>query len=362
MYKIEFINSKAYINNLPVYILPLNTIIILYKFLENLETKKIDEIQENITEMLIECFKVELKKELNIIDLPKLLKMVNSTGFGEIELSHQNKDKNKYIFKCNNSIYTQTYYNLYNTYPKLIPINIYIIKKFFEEITKKKSKITNFHKNNIYYIEIEMLEENIENNNLNLRLDLKKKFENNKNKNNQLLNKVIINNQIKSENGKINIWNMSIVAIPTFFFNFNDAKINKYLEILGRAQGKTAYLIMKNLFGSKDKLSLFQNIFLQSELIGAGESKLINLDFEKKEIIIKYPENMISNNKITTFGHYGINIILEAIANILETEINYEIKDNTVYYFSTNKEEKENLELEEILKYLGIKKIITSKQ
>lgn len=355
---INFVNGYAYLENIPTIICPLNTMLLIYNFLDNNEKIELELMTKKLKNEVITKF---LRDNSNIQNfnllIKKFIKLLSSTGVGNVEIIRFEKNNQKYIFKCYNPIFTKSYHNLFkknfNKYPPIIKD---LLESFIE--TKLNYKVISNYltKNQEDYFQIKITKEKIENE----KIQNQDVIKINKNQiDNPLLKKVIINDQIKNCNGEIKIWNMNVVLVPSIFLETDNEKIINALKIIGKAQGKTAFDIMAKIFGNKEPKIIFDNILNQSDLVGIGKINLIKFNLNEKKIIIEIPENLIKNKKLTSIGTYVISIIEEAIANIFNKKIEIELKNHILTYTCSKENYEIEAEVKEKLKYLNIKKIIS---
>ena len=365
-----FQEGKLFINNIYCLLAPIHTSIVMYDYLSKnhpiILKKQLIRLKE-ISYALSEHIKTNHRTKLDKNNILENLKILNSLGIGKIELI-RNNNGSIYLFKCQNPIFSILSENILNN--KNYENNCfdffteYFLLGMLESITQKKVISKSFKKINTNYFEYKILKNK---NNSQIKNNFNFEKRNLKNKLNPIIERVILNEHLKNKNGILHIWGMNVIAIPIEIFKIEDFKknneIKSYFKIIGETQGKAAYQIIANLFGSqKENLKTFQNICYQTELIGVGKTELLIFDEKKKIIKVKFYQDLIFEDGILTIiGYYLIGIFHEVLNNIFDEELTYELEnDNQVTFKSENKKYFFSKEKEKLSEYMGINAITKS--
>lgn len=362
-----FQEGKLFINNLYCVLCPINTSIVMYDYLSKQHPIALKKQLLNLKDLSYEITE-QIKSNLNIKTdkniLLENLKILNSLGIGEVELIRNSNDS-LYLFKCDNPIFSilcekllenKTYENgCFDFFTE------YFLLGMLESITNKKVISKSFKKFKSNYFEYKILKNK---NNTEAKTNFNFKKSNIPNKLNPIIERVILNEHLKNKNGILQIWGMNVIAIPIEIFKIKELnenlEIKKYFEIIGETQGKAAYQIIANMFGSQNEsLKIFQNICYQTELIGVGKTELMIFDEVEKIIKVKFYQNIIfENNKLTLIGHYLIGIFCEVLNNIFNEELVYELQnENIVVFKSKNKRYHFSKEKEKLTEFMGVNAI-----
>lgn len=365
-----FQDGKLFINNIYCLLAPIHTSIVMYDYLSkthpSILKKQLIKLSE-ISYALSEHIKANYKNKLDKNNILENLKILNSLGVGKIELIRSSNGR-LYLFKCQNPIFSTLSEKILNNKNyengSFDFFTEYFLLGMLESITQKKVISKSFKKINANYFEYKILK-NEDDFQIKNNFNFEKK--NLKNKLNPIIERVILNEHLKNKNGILHIWGMNVIAIPIEIFKIEelikDVKINEYFKIIGETQGKAAYQIIANLFGSqKENLKTFQNICYQTELIGVGKTDLLIFDEKNKIIKVKFRQDIIFNNeKLTIIGHYLVGIFHEVLNNIFNEELILELeKDNCIVFKSVNKKYFFSKEKEKLSQFMGINVITKS--
>jgi len=219
-----------------------------------------------------------------------------------------------------------------------------LIKLFIEKHCNKKTEIKVKQDRQKRFIIFNL--SNISNDNVDAtvikKIDMKKNF-----KYNKLLNRIILNKQLKTKNGRMRLWKVNIVIFPLQLFEKIDQRglleVKDTIREIGKIQGGVSTELMKKLFGNFFKPTIIKNLIEQVEVVGVGIIENLNIDISEKEIYLDGFFNF-SNNSILIEYVNGIGI--GCLEYLLEEKCEVERKNNTYRIYSTNIEK--NLDNEDI--------------
>ena len=264
------------------------------------------------------------------------------------------------IIKINNASLSNQYQKLLNKKPQ-IPLEYILstfINNFLALLHQKKYSTTYFFKNQILYFNFTQTTQNLSSQK---NLTYPKK----QNKSiNSLITKLIINNSIQYKHDLLHIWKMCGVALPfNFFINLitNFKENAKFIENIGKYQGRSASKLQQELFGHKPGLKLAKKVISQSELLGGGKINILTekpFTFNITNTYKKTFQNHLTENQIHQIDAYFNNLVRGAYEESMQinTQIiktNDHIMLKTKQNFQEKKETQKNLQL-----MTNLKKII----
>jgi hypothetical protein len=360
---IKFINGKFYVGRVPCLLCPIQTTAVFFDFLYKKHEDVFNEIHNILKNVFLEySLNICLKKGNVKMKVDFFLKIINSLGLGEIKIPANFIGKNKFMFVSQNSTVPKVLNSLFGYFPKKSFFVQNILEGFLEALTGKELKKEFYIKQNSSYYIFHVTENEIQKRKINLKFNLLG-YEKSKEELNAILKRVVVNKNLKNNNGVLTIWNMTVLALPLEIYSLEKISKNKeilnFFEIVGRTQGKAAFHVMANMFGVKERNKIFVNNFSQTDLVGVGKAKILNFDENKKEIEVQFLENIVLNKrKVTNLGTYFLGIFKEMLSNLFGEFFEYEIKEeNKIKYFSNGKKYFVEKEVEELSKFMGIKTI-----
>lgn len=363
--KSYFNEGKFEIEGISCLLAPINTVAVLFHYLKinhyRILKKQLDELAERFSQYSLKIIDLKLTKNKKI---EIFLNTLNEFGFGEIKFLKYSPSNNKYTFKSANPTFSNLNSKLFKINPQTnneFDFFIeYSLKGFIQSLDKKEVTTESYEKSDGIYFNIKVKEKLLDK-----KINhLTNKNSSNKNNLNSMLKRIIINKQLKLNNGVISIWGITLIALPIKIFELSeitqDEKIMELFENIGKTQGLAAYQVIVNKFGNRerDPYEIFKNIFLQTELIGVGETKIIKFNSEEKQVEINFKEEIIiCKGEITALGKYLLGLFSEVLSQIYKQEFKYELKKENLIFTSTNKEHKNSKEIEEFSKYMDINAI-----
>lgn len=311
---IEFNRGNIVLNEgIKLYLTPLNVYLCILKELnEHLKNNS------NKIEILRNLIKEDANIIINSINetnkskiISKGLELFNYFGFGELILKKSNSkeiiigEEGQYLSRAYNSIFKKN--------PE-IPFEEIIsgyLEEIFEIAYKKKNNVGCVIKGTRIFWKISIIDEEIiDKKNIN-----KYEFEEtNEYKQSIILKKILQNNQINIEKGKVFLWGVHATFLPILFTSkiFQEIEKNnpKFIENIGIMLGKVCVELQQKVFGKKEKL--FEDVVMQTELVGNG---IAQYSFEDgfSKVDFNYENGNVGNDEIFNPYKLYIHSIIQGI-------------------------------------------------
>lgn len=298
-----FIEGETFCQNNQVFLMPINSYLLFYNYLfKKYTTQELQFILLECSQKNAYTYYLNSKNNLSFeLNLKSYLEYLNKHGFCFSRLIRHNK--NETIISIENTALSKYYKKLIKKEPEFPLEYIYstFVNNYLSFYYNKQFLTSYVIKNNQIYF-------NFKKTNLEVKIpkQFKMQFKNKSNTYNSIIKNILVNNLLKYKNNLLYIWKLCGIAVPYTFLIELFSKINdeKFIESLGRNQGRSASKLQNKLFGLNSGYSLAKSVISQSELLGGG------IIIIKKEKPFQF---IIKNSLEIKFNHIYTKKELEAI-------------------------------------------------